>query len=87
MMKMTLLAATMLSAAAVATPASAQVFYDPGHGAYTFGRDYGSYGYGAYGARRGMGRGNVYSPRGHYIGRDPDPSVRQQLRRDPSQGD
>ena len=32
-------------------------------------------------------RGNVYDQRGHYIGSDPDPTVRDQLRRDPTQGD
>jgi Tfp pilus tip-associated adhesin PilY1 len=29
---------------------------------------------------------SVYSTRGKYIGSDPDPRVRDQLRRDPSQG-
>ena len=29
---------------------------------------------------------SVYSTRGNYIGADPDPRVRDQLRRDPSQG-
>ena len=29
---------------------------------------------------------SVYSVRGRYIGSDPDPRVRDQLRRDPSQG-
>ena len=30
---------------------------------------------------------SVYDTRGRYIGSDPDPAVRNQLRRDPSQGD
>jgi len=29
---------------------------------------------------------SVYSSRGNYIGADPDPRVRDQLRRDPTQG-
>jgi hypothetical protein len=32
-------------------------------------------------------RYDVYSQRGEYIGSDPDPVVRNQLERDPSQGD
>ena len=31
-------------------------------------------------------RNDVYGPRGEYLGSDPDPRVRDQLRRDPSQG-
>jgi hypothetical protein len=39
------------------------------------------------GAKRHMKRSrSVYSTRGRYIGSDPDPTVRNQLRRDPSQG-
>jgi hypothetical protein len=39
------------------------------------------------GAKRHMkGSRSVYSTRGKYIGSDPDPRVRNQLRRDPSQG-
>jgi hypothetical protein len=30
---------------------------------------------------------SVYNDRGQYIGSDPDPRVRDQLRRDPTQGD
>jgi hypothetical protein len=30
---------------------------------------------------------SVYDVRGKYLGSDPDPSVRNQLRRDPTQGD
>jgi hypothetical protein len=32
-------------------------------------------------------RNDVYEQRGNYIGSDPDPRVRDQMRRDPSQGD
>ena len=32
-------------------------------------------------------RYDVYSQRGEYVGSDPDPVVRNQLERDPSQGD
>ena len=32
-------------------------------------------------------RNDVYSQRGEYLGSDPDPTVRSQLSRDPSQGD
>jgi hypothetical protein len=50
--------------------------------------DVGSYGsYGTYGPRT-IHRSpySVYSTRGNYIGADPDPRVRDQLRRDPTQG-
>jgi hypothetical protein len=32
-------------------------------------------------------RNDVFSLRGEYVGSDPDPTVREQLSRDPSQGD
>jgi hypothetical protein len=45
-------------------------------------------GYGSYGTYGPETRSrNVYSDRGVYVGRDPDPRIRQQLRRDPTQGD
>ena len=31
-------------------------------------------------------RNDVYGPRGEYLGSDPDPRIRDQLRQDPSQG-
>jgi len=31
-------------------------------------------------------RNDVYGPRGEYLGSDPDPRIRDQLRRDPGQG-
>jgi hypothetical protein len=84
-MKTMLLAATVL-AAAVTTPALAQTrSQDQWRGPFMFERDNSGY---AYSQRRPMNRSyNVYDERGHYIGTDPDPSVRDQLRRDPTQGD
>jgi hypothetical protein len=32
-------------------------------------------------------RNDVYEQRGNYVGSDPDPRIRDQMRRDPSQGD
>jgi len=46
---------------------------------------YGSYG--TYGPRTILPRRGVYSDRGNYVGSDPDPTVRHQLRHDPTQGD
>jgi hypothetical protein len=37
--------------------------------------------------RANYGSNDVYDVRGHYIGSDPDAAVRDQLARDPSQGD
>jgi len=37
--------------------------------------------------RTNRGSNDVYDIRGHYIGSDPDATVRSQLERDPSQGD
>jgi hypothetical protein len=37
--------------------------------------------------RPNRGSNDVYDVRGHYIGTDPDATVRDQLARDPSQGD
>jgi hypothetical protein len=37
--------------------------------------------------RANRGSNDVYDVRGHYIGTDPDATVRNQLARDPSQGD
>jgi hypothetical protein len=82
--------------AALATPALSQTrgtqtdqqrSYEP----YASGRD--TSGYGSYGAvtrsRDGRSidrRSDVYDVRGAYVGSDPDPLVRDQLRRDPGQG-
>jgi len=84
-MKAMLLAATML-AAAVTTPALAQTrSQDQWRGPFTFERDYSGY---TYSQRRSMNRSyNMYNPRGYHRGTDPDPTVRDQLRRDPTQGD
>ena len=84
-MKTLLLAATVLTTA-IATPALAQTRNSFGPSAY--GQDYSAYGY-INGQRRAINRlnGNVYDTRGRYVGTDPDPTVRDQLSRDPSQGD
>ena len=37
--------------------------------------------------RPNHGSNDVYDTRGHYVGTDPDPTIRNQLARDPSQGD
>jgi nucleoside-specific outer membrane channel protein Tsx len=37
--------------------------------------------------RANHGSNDVYDVRGHYIGTDPDAAIREQLARDPSQGD
>jgi hypothetical protein len=85
-MKTMLLAATVL-AAAVTTPALAQT-RDQWRGPFTYERDYSGSAYGMTSPRRPMNRSyNVYGPRGEYLGTDPDPTVRDQLRRDPTQGD
>jgi hypothetical protein len=92
-MMMRTLIATLAVTAALATPTLAQTRsqvrpYDP----YVYGRDLNGYGsYGTY-TRFRDGRmiyrnGNVYDQRGNYVGSDPDPVVRDQLRRDPAQGD
>ena len=70
--------------AAVAAPTLAQTRYQPRKP----GIDIGSYGsFGTIGPRT-VHRSpySVYSIRGNYIGADPDPRVRDQLRRDPTQG-
>ena len=87
-MKRIILAATVLSAALTA-PALAQTFNDQGRGALMFEQGYRSNTnpYGSYRAPAWRNRGDVIDQSGRYIGRDPDPTVRQQLRRDPSQGD
>jgi hypothetical protein len=93
MMRMRTLIATMAVTVALATPALSQTRsqirpYDPS----VYGRDlnaYGSYGtYSRFRDQRSISpRNDVYDQHGNYIGSDPDPVVRDQLRRDPSQGD
>ena len=46
-----------------------------------------SNGYGTTVQRRFHNGDDVYDTRGTYVGADPDPSVRDQLSRDPTQGD
>jgi hypothetical protein len=89
---MKMLITTVALAAVLATPALSQTTrnqsrtYDP----YAYARDlngnpsdYQSQAR----ARRSLGsRNDVYDQRGAYVGSDPDPLVRDQLRRDPGQG-
>jgi hypothetical protein len=99
MMK-TLITAVAVTAA-LATPSFAQTRHQvpprkPNIGSYgsfgTIGRppglDIGSYGsFGTIGPRTAhRSPYSVYSIRGNYIGADPDPRIRDQLRRDPTQG-
>jgi hypothetical protein len=78
--------------ASMAVPAFAQTPDCAGqHGSYGVSRNYSgasaAYASRSTGAKRHVTRSrNVYSTRGRYIGSDPDPRVRDQLRRDPSQG-
>ena len=85
---------TLAVTVALATPALSQTRnqvrpYDPS----VYGRDLNSYGYAngninRFRDQRSLNRRNdVYDQRGDYVGSDPDPIVRDQLRRDPSQGD
>ena len=88
-----LLAVTLLTAA-VATPALAQTTVrtqDQWRGPNAYGQDYSAgRNYSAYayvnGQRRLDNRNDVYDISGHYLGSDPDSSVRDQLARDPRQG-
>jgi hypothetical protein len=59
---------------------------------YAASNSYGAYAaapYGTYRPARPSARGSysVYDIRGHRIGSDPDPTVRDQIARDPTQGD
>ena len=85
---------TLAVTVALATPALSQTRnqvrpYDPS----VYGRDLNSYGYAngninRFRDQRSVNRrSDVYDQRGGYVGSDPDPIVRDQLRRDPSQGD
>jgi hypothetical protein len=59
------------------------------YGAYAA-APYGAYAAAPYGAYRPVRPGSsrsVYDIRGNWIGADPDPTVRNQLARDPTQGD
>jgi hypothetical protein len=83
MMTRTLITALAVTAA-LATPSFAQTRVQVA----PHKPDLGSYGsFGTYGPRT-IHRSpySVYSIRGNYIGADPDPRVRDQLRRDPTQG-
>jgi hypothetical protein len=87
--------ATLVSSSAHAQYGNWRVDYGayaqvPPYAAY---RSYGAYGaysnggYSAYGSYRSPYPYSVYGVRGQYIGSDPDPRVRNQLARDPTQGD
>jgi hypothetical protein len=91
-MMMKTLIATLAVTAALATPTFAQTRnqvrpYDES----VYGRDLNAYGSaGTYRSRDGRmidRRSNVYDQRGNYVGSDPDPTIRDQLRRDPAQSD
>jgi hypothetical protein len=92
-MMMKTLIATLAVTAALATPTFAQTRnqvrpYDES----VYGRDLNAYGSArtydqSRDGRMINRRGSVYDQRGNYVGSDPDPRVRDQLRRDPSQGD
>jgi len=87
------LIATVVVTAALATPALSQTRnqvrpYDPS----VYGRDLNGYGstttFNRFREQRSIvPRNDVYDQKGNYVGSDPDPIVRDQLRRDPSQGD
>jgi len=84
-MKTMLLGATVLAtlATAVATPALAQTRSDPWRDWTGYRQGYQDYAY-PYTQGQRMYR---YGPRGTLRGTDPDPTVRDQIRRDPTQGD
>jgi hypothetical protein len=92
-MMMKTLIATLAVTAALATPTFAQTRnqvrpYDES----VYGRDLNSYGSAriydrSRDGRMIDGRGSVYDQRGNYVGSDPDPRIRDQLRRDPTQSD
>jgi hypothetical protein len=92
-MMMKTLIATLAVTAALATPTFAQTRNQVRPDDQSlYGRDLNAYGSAGTYNRSRDGRminrpGNVYDQRGNYIGTDPDPIVRDQLRRDPSQGD
>ena len=84
-MMMKTLIVTLAVTAALATPTFAQTRNQ-------YGRDLNAYGSAGtyYRSRDGRmidRRTSVYDERGNYLGSDPDPTVRDQLRRDPSQSD
>jgi hypothetical protein len=90
-MMMRTLIATVAVTAALATPALAQTRYEARpYDQSVYGRDLNAYASTYNRSRDGRminRRGNAYDQRGNYIGSDPDPRVRDQLRRDPTQGD
>jgi len=86
---MKMLLTTVALAAAVATPALAQTGRTQNQwtSPSVFGAESS---YGTSTVRRpsvAVQNGNVYDTRNQYVGSDPDPTVRAQLARDPSQSD
>jgi hypothetical protein len=83
---------TVALAAILATPALAQTAqkqprpYDPSAYAREQNGNPGDYQSRARVRPSASQRNDVYDVRGNYIGSDPDPLVRDQLRRDPGQG-
>jgi hypothetical protein len=82
------LLASVALAAAIASPALAQT---ANGGQSRFSSAYVSPYANSYGYQEGRMRSNnpghdVYSTTGHYLGSDPDPTVRNQLARDPNGG-
>jgi len=89
--------ATLAFSAVLATPALSQTADRTEQLAQYQPRSYDYYDYNAYARQRDMRpnpragqsitrRNDVYDQRGNYVGSDPDPRIRDQLRRDPSQG-
>jgi hypothetical protein len=81
--------ATLVSSSAHAQYGSWRGYYRsyaqvPSYGAYAQVPPYAAYR--SYGFYRSPYPYSVYDIRGRYLGSDPDPRVRDQLRRDPSQG-
>jgi hypothetical protein len=83
------LIASVALAAAIASPALAQTA-NGGQSRYSsaYASPYAnSYGYMDRWTRSNNPAHDVYSVTGHYLGSDPDPAVRNQLARDPANGD
>ena len=86
---MKMLVATVALATLLTSTALAQSRWHGAHRSYGLWRAPGqAYALRPFFGRRSLNRGwTVYDTSGHYVGRDPDPRVRDQLRRDPRQGD
>jgi len=91
------LLATLAFSAVLVTPALSQTADRTEQLAQYQPRSYDYYDYNAYARERDVRpnpraghsitrRSDVYDQRGKYVGSDPDPRIRDQLRRDPTQG-